>query len=272
MRPVNSVSADPSPSARDRCGFVAGIAAGFIALSCCVGPAIGALLGITSATVAFGVATDLYDHWGWAFKLAGVIFAGAAVVLVVRRQRACGARPRVWRSIGVIGIAGVVTYSLLYGATTWLGTLASTEPAPPQIAVEGASIGQRVRSALAQVREHYPHFKVDIQTLSSQGVAMTVGWHNPDLAPLTDDYNDEIVRRVEDSREATMVLLHAIARSNPSLDRFSAYEDRLFIPIWSRAQVLSADPAELREFNAYTRFVFSARDRAGYAAVFEGSR
>ncbi|MCA1674010.1 MAG: hypothetical protein LC799_18030 [Actinobacteria bacterium] len=251
---------------------MAGIAAGFIALSCCVGPTVAALLGITSAAVAFDVATDLYDHWGWAFKLAGVIFAGAAVVLVSRRQRACGARPRVWRSIGMIGIAGVVTYSLLYGATTWLGARASTEAAPPQITVEGTSIGQRVRSALAQVRQHYPHFKVDIQALSSQGVAMTVGWHNPDLAPLSDDYSDEIVRRVEDSREATIVLLSAIARSNPSLDRFSAYEDRLFIPIWSRAQVLSADPAELREFDAYTRFLFSARDRAGYAAIFQGSR
>ncbi len=272
MRPANSVSAEPATPTRNRRGLGAGIVAGFIALGCCVGPTVAALLGITSAAVAFDVATDLYDNWGWAFRLAGVIFAAAAVTLAVRRRRACGAKPKLLRTIGVMAIVAIVTYAALFAATTWLGARASENAAPPQITVEGDSLPQRVRSALTQVREHYPHYRLDIQSLSPAGVAMTVGWDKPDLDPLTDEYNEEVVRRVEDSREATIVLLRAIARSDPGLDRFSAHEDRLFIPIWSRAQILSADPAELRDFDAYSRFMFSARDRTGYAALFEGAR
>lgn len=114
-------SADaPSPSP-DRRGVLAGVAAGVIALACCVGPAATALVGITSAAVAIDVATDLYGTWGWAFKLAGLAFATAAVVISVRQRRACGTEPRVWRLLGVVAIAGIVTYSLLYVGTTWLG-------------------------------------------------------------------------------------------------------------------------------------------------------
>lgn len=65
-----------------------------------------------------------------------------------------------------------------------------------------------------------------------------------------------------------MVLLRALAHANPNIQRFSAYEDRLFIPIWSREQILAVDPAELRDFDDYTGFVFSAKDRAGYASLF----
>lgn len=166
------------------------MAAGVIALSCCVGPAVAALLGITSATVAIDVATDLYGNWGWAFKLAGVAFASAAVLLSARRWRACGAQPRIWRSIGMIALWGIVTYSLLYGATTWLGARPKLSP-PPTIRAVGSSIQQRVESALTQVHRHYPNFRVDIEGLSSEGVALRVGWQNPDIEPLTSEYNEE---------------------------------------------------------------------------------
>jgi hypothetical protein len=192
---------------------------------------------------------------------------GRRLVTSGRRRQACGAQPRIWRSLVVVALTGAVTYSLLYVGTTWLGARASEPRRPPKILVDGSSVNQRVASALTQVRKRYPHFRVQLEGLSSQGVAFTVGWHNPDLPPLGDEYNEETVGRVEDSREATVVLLRAIARSNPSINRFSAYEDQLLIPIWSRAQVLAADPIDLRDFDAYTEFVFSARDRAGYAAL-----
>lgn len=265
---MNSASADAPAPLRERRGIVTGIAAGAIALGCCVGPAVLALIGITSATVAIDVATDLYGTWGWAFKLAGIAFAGATVALSVRRRRACGAKPRVWRSVGIVLATGAITYSALYGATTWLGARASDPLVPPTIRVEGSSIGQRVQSAIDQVRRHYPHFRVDLQGLSSEGVAFIVGWDNPTSPALDDEYRTEMTRRVEDSREATFVLLQSIARSNPSMRRFSAYEDQFFIPIWSRPQLLRADPSGLREFDAYSRFVFSAENRAGYAVLF----
>lgn len=268
MRLASLGSADQHERGRDRPGVVTGIAAGVIALSCCVGPAVAALLGMTTAAVAIDVATDLYGNWGWAFKLAGVAFAATALLLSVRRRRTCGAKPRVWRSIGMIALSGIATYSLLYGATTWLGARAAEISPPPTISAVGSSVQQRVKSALTQVRRHYPHFRVDIEGLSSEGVTLRVGWQNPDIEPLSSEYNEELTRRIEGSREATMVLLGAVAHANPSIQRFSAYEDRIFIPIWSREQILAVDPAELRDFNAYTDFVFSAKHHAGYATLF----
>ncbi len=54
------------PTARR--GTVLGIGLGVVGLGCCVGPAVAALLGITTATVAVDLATGLYEKWGWAFK------------------------------------------------------------------------------------------------------------------------------------------------------------------------------------------------------------
>lgn len=104
---------------------MSGVAAGVVALGCCVGPTVAALVGITSAAVAVDVSTDLYGRWGWAFKLAGLLFGAAAVVVSARRRAACRAEPRVWRTIGIVALAGGVTYSLLYGTTTWLGARAT---------------------------------------------------------------------------------------------------------------------------------------------------
>lgn len=222
-----------------------------------------------SATVAIDLATDLYGDWGWTFKLAGVMFAAGALLFSVRRRRACGAKPRLWWSIGMIALSGVVTYSLLYGATTWLGMRAPAPTPPPQITAVGSSTEQRVGSALTQVRGHYPTFRVKIATLSSEGVSLMVGWQNPDIDPLSSQYNEELTRRIEDSREATIVLLGALARADRGIQRFSAYEDRLFIPIWSREQILDANPAELRGFEAYTDFVSSADGLSGYAPLFD---
>lgn len=87
---------------------------------------MAALLGITSATVAVDLATDLYSDWGWAFKLAGASFATSAIVLAVRRSRACDAGRRGLLRFGtIVVVAAGITYGLLYAGTTWLGARAS---------------------------------------------------------------------------------------------------------------------------------------------------
>lgn len=106
-------------------GLFAGIAAGFVGLACCVGPAVAALLGITSAAVAVDVANNLYGNWGWAFKLAGAGVGLGAILLARRRSRACGIeRPRLGRFAATLAVTGVVTYGVLYALTTWAGTRA----------------------------------------------------------------------------------------------------------------------------------------------------
>lgn len=258
------------PSARF--GVAAGAVAGVIALGCCVGPAVGGLLGVASATAMFELANDLYGTWGWAFKLAGVAFASAAAAAAFRGVRRCEVASRsrrVARFLAGLVVTGLATYGVLYGATTWLGDAAVA--APPRVRARGATPHERMVSALTQVRRHYPEFRVEVEGLSSTGVRLLVGWRNPDVDPLSDAYAREVSRRVEDSREATLVLLRALAASDPEMQSFSAYEDGFFVPVWSRTQILSIDdPRVYRDFARYSEFVHSAEKRSGYASLREG--
>ncbi len=106
-------------------GVRAGLLAGTIGILCCVGPTVAALLGLTSAAVAVDLANDLYSDWGWAFKLAGAVTAGAAFWLARRRAGSCPVdeRPNLMRFAIVLVGTGVLTYLALYALTTWLGTL-----------------------------------------------------------------------------------------------------------------------------------------------------
>ena len=103
-------------------GIVAGLIAGVVGLGCCVGPAVAALAGFTSAAVAIDLANSLYSEWGWAFKLAGVTSGAVAIGLTLRSRRGCRTR-----SLGlpryalIVTVTGVATYGALYGLTTWLG-------------------------------------------------------------------------------------------------------------------------------------------------------
>lgn len=113
--------------ARSRRGIVAGVAAGVVGIGCCVGPAVAALMGITSAAVAIDMANSLYSEWGWAFKLAGVTAGGAAIGLAFRSRRRCRSRPlRLGRYGLVVAVTGLLTYGALYGVTTWLGGVAES--------------------------------------------------------------------------------------------------------------------------------------------------
>lgn len=103
-----------------------GMLGGLVAILCCVGPTVLALIGVVSAGTAFAWATTLYDHYTWWFRLAGLAITGALVWWSLRRRNQCsvaGVRRLRWRLSLTLGIA-VATYAVLYGVTTWLGTLA----------------------------------------------------------------------------------------------------------------------------------------------------
>ena len=103
-----------------------GLAGGLVAILCCVGPTVLALLGIVSAATAFAWATDLYDNYAWWFRLGGLAVLVLLVWWSLRRRDQCsvaGLRRWRWRLLGVLTVA-VGTYVALYALTTWLGTLA----------------------------------------------------------------------------------------------------------------------------------------------------
>lgn len=114
-------------SARPRRPALLGAVAGVIGIGCCVYPVALVLLGLSGAAAAIDLANRLFDEWGWAFRSAGIAFAGAAIWMQRRRIRACAvdARSSLQRNALTIVATGVVTYGALYGLTTWLGTLAS---------------------------------------------------------------------------------------------------------------------------------------------------
>lgn len=109
---------------RQRSGAL-GIVAGVIGLGCCVYPVALVLLGLASATEAVTLGDWLFTRWGWAFKLAGVAFAGLALFLQRRRAVCAAGRPRTVRNASVLFGVALVTYGALYAVTTALGHLAS---------------------------------------------------------------------------------------------------------------------------------------------------
>ena len=102
-----------------------GVLAGTLGISCCVYPVVLVLIGVSTVAAAIDLGNFLFYEWGWAFRLAGIAFAGLALYMQRRRFRSCPAdeKPRIWKSAVVIGGVGVVTYGALYWFTTYLGTL-----------------------------------------------------------------------------------------------------------------------------------------------------
>lgn len=104
-----------------------GAIAGAIGLGCCLYPVVLVLLGLSTASAALDLGNRLFAEWGWAFKLSEALFAAGALWVQRRRGRSCpaGARPRLARNASVIAIVALLTYSTLYGITTWLGQRAA---------------------------------------------------------------------------------------------------------------------------------------------------
>lgn len=265
--------AGPSPR-----GVIAGLIAGVVGIGCCVGPAVAALTGITSAAVAIDAANSLYSDWGWVFKLAGLLAAAAAVGLALRARRRCGTRPLgIGRYALIVVVTGLVTYGGLYGLTTWLGDLGDQSTAVTEerralapVKVTGRGVRSRVDSAIEEVTSRYPTVELSIAGLSRDGVLINKWWRLPD-EPVGERYYADLEETIEDSREATILLLQTIARTNPSVDHLGAYEDRNIVPIWSTEQVLAAgDPRDFQDFTRFSRFRLDAERQAGNFAIFNG--
>lgn len=124
--PTERSSSSPPPTVERRRGLVLGAFAGVIGLACCVGPAAAALVGFTSAAVAADLGNRLYSDWGWAFKIAAVVFALAALVVQRRRAAACPAdrRPDLRRLTLWLAGTALIAYGLLYIGTKALERLA----------------------------------------------------------------------------------------------------------------------------------------------------
>lgn len=103
-----------------------GLTGGLAGMLCCVGPTVLALTGVISAATAFAWANNLYDNYGWWFRLGGLGALTLLVFVALRRRDQCslGAIRRLrWRLLMVLAIAAA-TYGVLYAVTTWLGKFA----------------------------------------------------------------------------------------------------------------------------------------------------
>jgi hypothetical protein len=112
---------------KDRSGFWLGVVAGLLGISCCVSPVVLVFLGLASVSSAISLGNTLYYQYGWYFRGAALLLAGAGVALILRRRGACtvrGARAQ-WRLLLSVVAAMAVVYALLYSLTSFLARTAS---------------------------------------------------------------------------------------------------------------------------------------------------
>jgi hypothetical protein len=111
----------------DRAGVTLGLLAGLVGISCCVGPVVMVLLGLSSVSFAISLGNTLYYGYGWYFRGAALLLAAAGVVGVLRGRRSCslrGARQQ-WRLLLTVGVVMAAVYAALYWFTTYLARAAS---------------------------------------------------------------------------------------------------------------------------------------------------
>ncbi len=117
----------PVRRAMDRPGLLLGLVAGLAGISCCVGPAVLALLGLSSVSFAISLGNTLYYGYGWYFRGAAVVFAAVGILGLLRRRKSCtlrGVREQ-WTLLVTVASAMVVVYAGLYWLTAWLARGAS---------------------------------------------------------------------------------------------------------------------------------------------------
>lgn len=111
----------------DRAGLKLGALAGLVGISCCVSPAVLALLGLSSVSFAISLGNTLYYQYGWYFRGAAILLAAVGVFWMLRGRKACslrGARAQ-WRLLLTVVLAMVVIYAALYWFTSYLARAAS---------------------------------------------------------------------------------------------------------------------------------------------------
>ncbi len=112
----------------DRAGLKLGLLAGLVGISCCVSPVVLVLLGLSSVSAAISLGNTLYYGYGWYFRGAALLFAGAGVVGILRGRRSCtlgGARVH-WRLLVTVAVVMTAVYASLYWLTTYLARTASS--------------------------------------------------------------------------------------------------------------------------------------------------
>jgi hypothetical protein len=112
----------------DRAGLKLGLLAGLVGISCCVSPVVLVLLGLSSVSAAISLGNTLYYGYGWYFRGAALLFAGAGIVVILRGRRSCtlgGARIH-WRLLVTVALVMTAVYVLLYWLTTYLARTASS--------------------------------------------------------------------------------------------------------------------------------------------------
>ena len=110
-----------------RRGIRIGLVAGLAAITCCVSPVVFVLLGVATAAQAVALGDILYYDYGWWFRGFGLAVAAVAVVVHLRRRRACTLRgtARHWRLLSALAVTGGATYAALFwftkGLSIWFG-------------------------------------------------------------------------------------------------------------------------------------------------------
>lgn len=161
-------------------------------------------------------------------------------------------------------LLGLLTVSVLLALAAARLLSDESEP-PPRLEAEGVTLQRKVDSVLDQARRAYPHLLVTVRGLGNDGLLLEVGWERPDIA--SGRYEEEVRQRAEDQREATISIFQAVARAHQPMAHFGAFEDRMLVPIWSRAQILSVAPRDMRDFSAYSSFQLAAEIKEGYAVI-----
>ncbi len=111
----------------DRAGWRLGAIAGLVGISCCVGPTVLALLGLSTVSFAISLGNTLYYGYGWYFRGAALVLAVLGVVGILRGRKACslrGARAQRKLLLTVLFMM-IAVYWFLYGLTAYLARLAS---------------------------------------------------------------------------------------------------------------------------------------------------
>jgi hypothetical protein len=100
---------------------------GAAAILCCVSPVVLFLFGLATAAEAIALGNRLYYGYTWYFRAGGLVIAVIAAALYLRRRRSCSLRGAVscWRSLLGSAASMVLTYTVVYAATSYLAFLGS---------------------------------------------------------------------------------------------------------------------------------------------------